>query len=87
MHLSHTRGWRVGLLQSLKDRGWSDVGLLAVLGVVWAVLHRLSPPWLIFVVGVILLMLHSQTLSFFHKRALLGFVEQSENNTENCKLK
>lgn len=83
MHLAQTRRWRIGLLQRLEDRIWRDVGLLAVLGVVLPVLDRFSPPWLIFVVGVVLFMLHSQTLSFFHKRALLYFVEQSENTTDN----
>lgn len=84
MHLAQARRWRIGLLQRLEDRIWRDVGLLAVLGIVLPVLDRFSPPWLILVVGVVLLMLHSQTLSFFHKRALLYFVEQSENITENC---
>ncbi len=82
MHLAHTRRWRIGLLQRLEDCVWRDVGLLAVLGIVLTVLDRFPPPWLIFVVGVVLLMLHSQTLSFFHKRALLYFVKQPENITE-----
>lgn len=86
MHLAQTRRWRIGLLQCLEDRIWRDVGLLAVLGIVLSVLDRFSPPRLIFVVGMVFLMLHSQTLSFFHKRALLYFVEQSENITENCTL-
>ena len=84
MHLAQTGRWRVGLLQRLEDRVWRDVCLLAVLGVCLPVLDRFPPPRLIFVVGVVLLVLHPQTLSFFHKRALLYLVEQSENITENC---
>lgn len=74
VHLAHTRRWRIGLLQRLEYRIWRDVRLLVILRFVLPVLDRFSPPWLIFVVGVILLMLYSQTLCFFHKRALLYFV-------------
>lgn len=59
------------------------MSLVVVLRFALPILDRLSPPWLIFVVGVILLMLHSQTLSLLHKRALLYLIEQSENSTRN----
>lgn len=86
MHFAHAGRWRVGLLQRLEDGIWRDVGLLAVLGLALSVLYRLSPPWLVFVVGVVLLVLHSQTLCLLHKRALLSVVEESENGTESCAL-
>lgn len=80
MHLAQAGRRRVGLLQRLEDRVRGDVRLLAVLRVVLPVLDRFPPPRLIFVVGVVLLVLHSQALGFLHERPLLHLVEQSENN-------
>ena len=84
VHLAHAGRWRIGLLQRLEDRIGRYMRLLAFLCFALPVLDRFSPPWLIFVVRVILLVLHSQSLRFFHKRSLLYFVEQSGGETEDC---
>lgn len=77
-HLPHAGGRRVRLLQSLKDGVGGNVCLLAaVLRLALAVLHRLPPSWLVLVVRVVLLVLHSEPLSLLHKRPLLPFIEES----------
>lgn len=78
MHLSHAGCRGVCLLESFEDGIWGNVRLLAaVLALALPVLYRLPPSGLVFVVRVILLVLHPETLSFLHERPLLSFIEKS----------
>lgn len=87
VHLAHAGRRRVGLLQRLEDGVWGDVGLLAVLRFALAVLDGFPPPGLVFVVGVIFLVLHSQAFSLLHERPLLYLIEQSRDKKKSQKQK
>lgn len=79
VHLAHARGGvrRVGL-QRLEDGVGRDVRLLrGLLGLRLAVLHRLSPPRLVLVIRVVLLVLHAQPLRLLHEGPLLALIQQS----------
>lgn len=82
VHIAHAGSRRVGSLQGFKNGIRRDVRVLALLGFHLTVLYALASPWLVFVVRVIFLMLHTKSLSLLHERPLLAFVQQpAENQT------
>lgn len=76
VRLAHAGRRRVGLLQRFEDRIWRDVSRFAVLRFALTVLDRFSPPGLVFIVGMILLVLDPQSLSLLHKRPLLHLIKE-----------
>jgi hypothetical protein len=68
--------WGVGL-QRLEDSIRRDVSLFrGLFGLRLSVLHRLPPPGLVLVIGVVFLVLHAQPLRLLHEGSLLALVQQ-----------
>lgn len=64
------------LVVSLDSSSPASLPLHLALALALRGLAIFPPPWLVFVVRVVLLVLHPQPLGLFNKRTLIAFVQQ-----------